>query len=111
MRNFIKDMIGSKKRYKDYKKAKQNLPEHYKKALDALEKYMWNFARGENFMVVLEGVLHLFEESSIDNVPVTDILGTDPVEFADSIMAQYPEELWIIKSQDKLREDIKKIGE
>lgn len=111
MKNIIETLIGSKKRYNQYKKEKNALPENYRLAMDALEKYMFNFAKGDGFMVVLEDVLHLFQESAIENIPVKEIVGGDPVEFADTVMAQYPEELWIVKIRARLTEDIKKIGE
>ncbi|WP_239256797.1 DUF1048 domain-containing protein [Listeria ilorinensis] len=111
MKNIIEKLIGSKARYKQYKKDKLSLPADYQEALAALEKYMWNFAKGDNFMVVLEDVLEIFQESSIEHIPVSEIVNHDPVEFADTIMEQYPETLWLIKIREKLRKDIKEIGD
>ncbi|MDQ0183829.1 DUF1048 domain-containing protein [Cytobacillus sp. FSL W7-1323] len=110
MKNLFEKLIGSKKRYNDYKAEKEQLPQSYKDALHALEQYMWNFAKGENFMEVLENMLQLFKESSIEQLPLQDIMGNDPVEFANAIMAQYPEELWFIKSQEKLRLEIERLN-
>lgn len=113
MKNYIKDalkiVIGDKERYNAYKKQKALLPATYKQAVDALEKYMWNFARGDGFMVVMEHLLHLFEESALDSLPVSSIIGDDPVAFATDLMNQYPEELWTTKSQEQLRKSFEGI--
>ncbi|MBV4440609.1 DUF1048 domain-containing protein [Clostridium tyrobutyricum] len=110
MKNYIQSIFESKKRYKDYKKEKEKLPDDYEKAINALEKYMWSFAKSGNFMTVLEEVLQLFMESSFEKVPLSEVIGEDPVKFADTIMEQFPQELWLIKSREKLRDEIKKIG-
>lgn len=105
----IQDMIKEKKQYYAYKRRKEQLPANYKLAVDALETYMFNFAKGGGFQVVLDDMLQLFEESAIEQIPVADIIGSDPVDFATTLMAQYPEELWIIKIQNKLRKEIERI--
>lgn len=102
-------MIESKKRYKEYKLNKGNLPKDYQEAITALEKYMFNFAKGENFMVVLEDVLGIFQEAALDNLNILEVVGENPVIFADTIMAEYPEELWIVKYQNKLKDSFNTI--
>lgn len=109
MPNFLKKILGDKQRYRNFKKDTDALPQPYAEAMKAIEKYMWNFAKGEGFMDALEAVLHMFQESSSENVPVENIIGSDPVKFCDNIMAQYPNDLWIITYQNKLRKQIKEI--
>ncbi len=41
-------------------------------------------------------------------VPVKQLIGDDPVAFAENIMAQYPDELWLVKYRTRLREQVKK---
>lgn len=111
MNNWISRAIESKKRYKEYKRQKQDLPMVYREGLDALEKYMWNFAGGDNFMLVLENILELFQDGARNKSSVTEIIGEDPAQFADNIMAEYPEELWFENARKKLNEKIEKIEE
>lgn len=75
------------------------LPETYAKTLLALQHYLWNFARSGSMLDVLEEILRMFQESAAENVRVQQVVGTDPVEF--------PDELWLIKYQNKLRRQVK----
>lgn len=109
--DYTKEMFEGKKQYKEFKKQKAKLPSKYFQAFDALEKYMWNFAGGNDFQFVLDDLLQLFEESAYEGVPVKEIIGEDPVEFVTNFMAQYPEEQWLIKMQNKLRKEIEGIEE
>lgn len=108
MPNLLNHMIEDKKRYKQFKSDVQALPEAYAQTLTALQTYIWNFAKSGAMMNVLEEILHMFQESAAENVPVKQLIGDDPVEFAENIMAQYPEELWLIKYRTRLREQVKK---
>lgn len=110
MENLLKKMVGDKKRYREFKAEVAALPTPYKETFEALEKYMWNFAKGDGFLQILEQILEIFQENAEQNVPVKNIIGNDPVKFCDEIMAQYPDALWLIKSQNKLREQVKEIN-
>lgn len=107
MPEFLTHMIQDKKRYKKFLKETQALPTPYAKTLMALQQYLWNFARSGNMMAPLEELLHLFQESAAENVPVSQLIGDDPMTFATDFMAQYPEELWLIKYQNQLRQAVK----
>lgn len=111
MTNILTKLIGDKKRYKKFKQEVAALPAPYRNGFEALEKYMWNFAKGEGFMDALEAVLHMFQEGAGENIPVSNIVGDDPVEFAADIMDQYPEDLWLTTRQNKLRDTFKKLGD
>ena len=105
----ITKLIGDKKAYKEFKTEVAKLPQDYQVAFNSLQKYMWNFGKGEGFQIVFDDLLHLFQESAMENIPLKDVIGEDPVEFADELMAQYPDELWIIKMQNKLRAEFKNL--
>ena len=47
----------------------------------------------------------------MDQRSVKEIIGDDPVTFADEIMAEYPEELWLHKTRETLRKKMEGIGE
>lgn len=109
IKNGIQSMIKDKKRYKQFTKDVQALPTSYATTVNALTKYIWNFAGSGAMMDVLEEVLHIFQESAAENVPVRQIVGEYPVEFAENIMAEYPNELWLIKYRNQLRQKISEV--
>ena len=49
----------------------------------------------------------MFENSASDGLSVRDVVGNDIAEFADSFLAEFPEETWIDKLRKKLRDSIK----
>jgi DNA-binding ferritin-like protein (Dps family) len=106
MTNLLNKMIGDKKRYRQYLHDIAALPKPYADTLTALDKYIWNFAANGNIMDALEGILHMFQESAAEGVPVGQVIGDDPVEFADNILAQYPDDLWMTKIEKKLRTQV-----
>ncbi|MDP9580488.1 UNVERIFIED_ORG: DNA-binding ferritin-like protein (Dps family) [Bacillus sp. 1751] len=103
----FKKMIGEKREYRVYKERVNQLPEEYKKAMKAIESYMWNFAKGAGMLELLKNILEMFENSASDGLNVRDVVGNDIAEFADSFLAEFPEETWIDKLRNKLRESIK----
>lgn len=105
----ITKLIGDKKAYKKFKAEVAQLPNEYQIAFNSLQKYMWNFGKSAGFQVVFDDLLHLFQESAMENIPLKDVIGEDPVQFADELMSQYPDELWIIKMQNKLRAELKNL--
>mgnify|MGYP001139121030 FL=1 len=102
----FKKMVGEKREYRVYKERVNELPEEYKKALKAIESYMWNFAKGAGMLELLKNILEMFENSASDGLNVRDVVGNDIAEFADSFLAEFPEETWIDKLRNKLRDSI-----
>ncbi|WP_338786323.1 DUF1048 domain-containing protein [Metabacillus sp. FJAT-53654] len=102
----IKKMIQEKREYRDYKKRVDNLPEEYRKAMKAIENYMWNYAKGSGMLELLKSILDMFENSASDGLSVRDVVGDDIAEFADSLLAEFPEETWMDKMRKKLRDSI-----
>ncbi len=109
MTNLLSKLIGEKKEYQEYQNEINQLPKDYSTMMKALESYMWNYAKGDGFMKVLRAVLEMFQESASENVPINLVIGKDPVAFADKIMAEYPDDLWISKQRQKLTDQYKKI--
>lgn len=102
----IKKMIQEKREYRAYKKRVNNLPEEYRKAMKAIENYMWSYAKGSGMLELLRNILEMFENSASDGLSVKDVVGDDIAEFADSILAEFPEETWMDKMRKKLRDSI-----
>ena len=104
MNMFIARMIDQKRRYRRYKQRKQQLPSNYRKALDAVERYVWLFAsgKGDSLLPLVEDLADLFEQSAASRTPIRDVVGEDPVEFAETFIQNYPQNLWINRERERL---------
>jgi len=102
----IKKMIQEKREYRAYKTRVNKLPEEYKKAMNAIENYMWNYAKGSGMLELLKNILEMFENSASDGLSVRNVVGDDIAEFADTLLAEFPEETWMDKMRKKLRDSI-----
>ncbi|MET8864726.1 DUF1048 domain-containing protein [Nonomuraea sp. NPDC004580] len=84
--------LEEKKRWRQYKARIKRLPDNYRTAVEALERYLMHFgpADGAGAMEMYEDLADLFEQSAADRTPIRDIFGDDPVEFVEAFMANYP---------------------
>ncbi|MEO3876498.1 DUF1048 domain-containing protein [Nonomuraea sp. B12E4] len=84
--------LEEKKRWRRYKARIKQLPENYRTAVEALERYLMHFgpADGTGAMTMYEDLAELFEQSAADRTPIRDLFGEDPVEFVEAFMANYP---------------------
>ncbi|QYC40256.1 hypothetical protein Nocox_13195 [Nonomuraea coxensis DSM 45129] len=93
--HYLEILTGSleeKKRWRQYKARVKRLPDDYRIAVEALERYLMHFgpADGPGAMTMYEDVADLFERSAADGTPIRGIFGDDPVEFVEAFMANYP---------------------
>lgn len=96
--------LEQKRRWWRYKARKERLPENYRMAVDALQRYSYYFGGGtaEGGLSMLEDLIDLFEQSAADGTPIREIVGEDPVEFAEAFLRNYPEGSWIIRERKRL---------
>ncbi len=105
---WIEQVTGSleqKKRYRQYKARTKQLPANYRTAIDALDRYLMYFGsitRGDTLVSMLEDLADLFEQSAADGTPIREIVGQDPVEFAETFLQNYSEGQWINKERERL---------
>ena len=105
---WIEKLTGSledKKRYRAYKARTKALPAGYRSAVQALDRYLLHFGaitRGDTLVTMLEDLVELFEEHAQAGTPVREIVGEDPVEFAETFLANYSEGQWINKERARL---------
>lgn len=104
-----KKMREDKKWYRDYKAQENELPELYQAAIKALDTYLMQFWGTDEFMDLLDNMLSIFQENASENVPINDLVGPDPVAFADELLAQYQQATWMRKQQDQLRNAFKEL--
>ena len=57
-------------------------------------------------MSMLEDLADLFEQSAADGTPIREIVGEDPVEFAETFLQNYSEGQWINKERERLTKAI-----
>ncbi|OBC05641.1 hypothetical protein A5785_13060 [Gordonia sp. 852002-50395_SCH5434458] len=103
-------IVADKKRYRAYKARKHALPDTYRRALDGTEHYVYYFASSDvdALMSLLENLADLFEQSSADGTTIADIVGDDPIEFAEEFLRSYPEASWITKARSQFRSEVDK---
>ena len=105
----ISKMIGEKRRWRQYKARTKQLPANYRTAIDALDRYLMYFGsitRGDTLVSMLEDLADLFEQSAADGTPIREIVGEDPVEFAETFLQNYSEGQWINKERERLTKAI-----
>ena len=98
-------MTGDKRRWRHYKARTRELPENYRTAIEALERYLTYFGaitKGDILMSMLEDLADLFEQSAANRTPIRAVVGEDPVEFAEAFLQNYSEGQWINKERERL---------
>lgn len=102
--------LEDKKRWRQYKVRKEQLPGSYRTAIDALERYFMYagaIVKGDVLMQMLEDLADLIEQAAANNTPVRDVVGDDPVEFAETFIRNYSGGQWIQKERQRLTDSIK----
>jgi DNA-binding ferritin-like protein (Dps family) len=97
--------LGDKKRYVQYKQRVKQLPEPYRHAAAALERYLLHLGPsddGASLIAMLNDLADLLEQSVAAGTPIRDVVGSDPVQFADTFMDNYGGGSWIRKERARL---------
>ena len=93
-----------KRRYRQYKARKEQLPASHHEAIDAVERYALRFGAGTGDIVVsmLEDLVETFEQSAADGTSVAEVVGDDAVAFAETFLRGYPAGRWVEREQQRL---------
>jgi DNA-binding ferritin-like protein (Dps family) len=59
-------------------------------------------------MSMLDDLADLFEQSAANGTPIREVVGEDPVEFAETFLQNYSEGQWINKERARLTEAIER---
>lgn len=97
--------LEQKKQYRQYRARIEALPEPYRTAAKALERYfMYNggVTDGETSVKMWGDFVDLWERAAADGTPVRAIVGENPVEFADDFVQAYAGPQWIDKERARL---------
>lgn len=100
--------FGDKRRWHDFKTRIKALPPAYRTAAEGLERYLLYFGatEGDIWLTAFEDLADLFEQAAADETPVREIVGSDPVDFAEAFAANYGGAGWINKERRRLNEAI-----
>ena len=101
--------LDGKRKYRQYRARLKALPEPYLATGRALERYLLNLGAGSDstmLITMLDDLATLLEQGAADGTSVRDIVGEDPVEFAETFLANYPQGSWISKERARLADSI-----
>jgi DNA-binding ferritin-like protein (Dps family) len=105
---WIETLTGSleqKKQYKQYKARIEALREPYGTAAKAFERYFMYYGGitdGDTLVTMFGDLADLWERAASDGTPLRDIVGDDPVEFAETFAQAYGGTQWIDKERARL---------
>jgi DNA-binding ferritin-like protein (Dps family) len=97
--------IEQKRHYRQYKARMERLPASYRMAVAALERYtnyLGGLGDGDSILSMLDDLADLFEQGAAEGTPIRDIVGDDPVEFAEAFLRNYPAGQWIRRERERL---------
>lgn len=106
---WIELVTGSLEQKKEYRQLQARLaalPEPYRTAAKALQRYfMYNSGTvmdGDAALRMTADFAELWERAAADHTPVRDIVGEDPVEFAETFALAYTGKRWMDKERARL---------
>ena len=102
-------IIGPKKEWRAYKARVKALPAPYAEAVASVERYVMHFGGvndATSAQSLFNDVIDIFERAAADNTPIRDVVGDDPVEFADALIRNYQQTGYVAKEQQRLRDSI-----
>ena len=109
---WIETLTGSleqKKQYKQYRARIEALPEPYGTAAQAFHRYFMYYGGitdGDTLLKMFGDFADLWERAAADGMPLREIVGDDPVEFAETFAQAYSGKRWIDKERARLTKAI-----
>jgi len=101
--------LEQKKQYRQHTARIEGLPEPYRAAAKALHRYLMYYGgmtEGETLVTMFGDLADLWERAAADGTPVRTIVGSDPVEFAETFAQAYTGKQWIDKERARLTTSI-----
>lgn len=101
--------LEQKKQWRQYKARVDALPEPYRGAAKAVERYLMyagGVVDGDTIVQMYADLADLWERAVADGTSVRDLVGDDPATFAEEFAAAYNGKQWIDKERDRLNKAI-----
>jgi DNA-binding ferritin-like protein (Dps family) len=76
--------------------------------MERYTNYLGGLGDGASIPSMLDDLADLFEQSAADGTPVREVVGEDPVEFAEAFLRNYPEGQWISRERERLTNAIER---
>lgn len=114
--SWIEKVTGPLEQKKQYRQAKarlEALPEPYATAAAALNRYLMyhgGVVEGTVMVEMFADLADFWERAAVDATPVRDIVGDDPVAFAEDFARAYGGRQWIDKERQRLLKAIDKVA-
>lgn len=110
--DFTAKVIGDKRRWREYKARTKRLPENYRTAVEAIERYLMYFGPvdGDGAASVFEDLADLFEQAAADGTPIREIVGEDPVEFVEVLVQNYSKGGYVTRERERLTNAIDRVA-
>ncbi|MFJ8160098.1 DUF1048 domain-containing protein [Streptomyces sp. NPDC096136] len=105
----IAKVIGPKKRWRAYKARVKELPGGHRAAVEAIERHLMHFVPvdADSSASMFEDLADLFEQAAADGTPIREIVGEDPVEFAEAFAQNYSDGGYVpARARKRLTDDI-----
>ncbi|WP_243074224.1 DUF1048 domain-containing protein [Microbacterium sp. SS28] len=109
---WIEALTGSleqKKQYKQDMARIEALPASYRTAAKAVHRYLMyagGVVDGDTLTTMFTDFADLWERAALDGTPVREIVGDDPVAFAENFAQAYSGKQWIDKERARLNKAI-----
>ncbi|MGR2751873.1 DUF1048 domain-containing protein [Agromyces arachidis] len=109
---WIEALTGSLEQKKQYRQAKARLdalPEPYGSAAQAFHRYLMysgGIVDGDTLVTMMGDFADLWERAAADDTPLRELVGDDPVEFAEAFAEAYTGARWIDKERARLNNAI-----
>lgn len=102
--NPLTRLVGDKRRWRAYRARVKVLPPNYQVAVEGMQRYLMYFGASDALSAnaLLEDVADIFERAAADGTPIRDIVGDDPVAFADDLIRNYRKGGYIEREQMRL---------
>ena len=97
--------LEQKKQYKQTMARIEGLPDPYRTAAKAIHRYFMYYGSvtdGDTMVTMFVDLADLWERAAADGTPVREIVGDDPVEFAETFAQSYTGRQWIDKERERL---------
>ena len=94
----------------EYKARTKRLPENYRAAVEAIERYLIHFGPmdGDSAASLFEDLIDLFEQAAADGTPIREIVGEDPVEFVEALVQNYEKGGYVTRERERLTSAIER---